>query len=94
MSLYCWDSVNAYVCGLRNSSYPGYLAFTYVSDPDGVVRLRNFSLIKFFHNVNYSRKNIRETNIILTKSYRLKMYMKSVKYLKATIYMLPCLYLK
>ena len=45
-------------------SFPGYLSGAGVHDTRGVVRLSNFSLIKFFHNKCYSRKNFRETNII------------------------------
>lgn len=43
---------------------PGVLSYTHVYNVNGVVRLSNFSLKKFFHNLVYCRKSLRETNII------------------------------
>ena len=63
---------NANVFAVNGSNYPGYLSNTNVNNTDGVVRLSNFSLIKFFHNLVYCRKSLRETNIIhclLTKKF-------------------------
>ena len=54
------------------NSSPGQLWGAHVDLAEGVVRLSNFSLEKFFHNLVYSRKSLRETNIILvimTKCY-------------------------
>ena len=66
MSPFYWHITysNANVFFVYGSGGPGYLSNTNVNDTNGVVRPSNFSFKKIFHNFYYSRKNLRETNII------------------------------
>ena len=62
----------ANVFSVNGSFDPGYLSNTNVNNTDGVVRLSNLYLKKFFNNLVYCRKSFRETNIIhclLTKKF-------------------------
>ena len=65
MSPYDWFNGFARVFFVYGSNNPGYLGIANV-EHTGVV-VENFSLIKFFHNKYYGRKNIRETNTIKEK---------------------------
>ena len=58
------ESSGASAFDVHGSVLPGHLTNWGIKHTEGVVRSRNFSLIKFFHNICYSRKNYRETNII------------------------------
>ena len=57
----------SYVFDVIGSSNPGQLWNANVDYSTNGVVVQNFSLIKFFHNKYYGRKNIRETNTIKEK---------------------------
>ena len=56
MSPWTWNNVFSAGFLVKGSSNPGHLTGTHIYNTDGVVRLSNFSLEKFFHNLGYSRK--------------------------------------
>ena len=64
MSPHCWINGYVFVFTVIGSGNPGRLYYSGVHVTSGVVRLSNFSLKIIFHNLDYGRKSLRETNII------------------------------